>query len=226
MKLTIVIPVYNEEATISKLIEKVKNVKIEGITKEIIVIDDCSTDNTKNILKRITGIKLISHEKNMGKGAGIKSALKCMTGDIILTQDADLEYDPSDYPKLMEPFLKANACVVYGSRLLLDNPRNGLIFSQGGLLATRLTNWLYKTNLTDLPTGYKAYKREVLEKLILKENGFALEPEITIKLLKRNIKIIEVPISYNPRTVKEGKKIKIFDAFPYFWQILKQKWSD
>ena len=226
MKLTIVIPAYNEESTISKVIENVKNVKLQGITKEIIVVNDCSTDNTKLILKKIKGIELISHEKNMGKGAGIKSALRYMTGDILLTQDADLEYDPSDYPKLMEPFLKANAQVVYGSRLLLDNPRNGLIFSQGGLLATRLTNWLYKTNLTDLPTGYKAYRKEVLESLNLKENGFALEPEITIKLLKRKIKIVEVPISYKPRTVKEGKKINLFDAFPYFWQILKQKWSD
>lgn len=223
MKLSIIIPTFNEESTISTLIDKVNGVKLNGIKKEIIVVDDASTDSTSNILSKIKDIKLIKHFTNLGKGASIRSGLKQATGDIILIQDADLEYNPEEYPILLEPFLKQNAQVVYGSRRLQSNKSSTLIFSLGGLLATKLINLLYNSNLTDLPTGYKVFKKGVLESLNFKSNGFAFEPEITAKLLKKNIKIHEVPISYNPRTVKQGKKVKLSDAIPYFWPLIKER---
>ena len=222
MKLSIIIPAYNEELTIKDIINKVK---LNKIKKEIIVVDDCSEDSTSKILSKIKGIKLIKHSSNQGKGAAIKSGLKEATGDIILIQDADLEYNPDEYKKLLEPFLKQNAKVVYGSRRLQSNKSSAAIFSLGGLLATKLTNLLYNSNLTDLPTGYKVFKKELLESLNFKSNGFAFEPEITAKILKKNIKIHEVPISYNPRTIKQGKKVKLKDAIPYFWPIIKERFK-
>lgn len=224
MKLSIIIPAYNEASTIKGIIEKVNSVKL-NIKKEIIVVDDCSEDATSNILSKVKGIKLIKHFTNLGKGAAIRTGLKQATGDIILIQDADLEYNPNEYSRLLEPFIKQNAKVVYGSRRLQNNKSSTLVFSIGGLLATKLTNLLFKSNLTDLPTGYKVFRREVLESLNFKSNGFAFEPEITAKILKRNIKIHEVPISYKPRTVKQGKKVKLKDAIPYFWPIIKERFT-
>ncbi len=225
VKLTVIIPAYNEESTILELIKKVKSVKLKTIKKEIIVVDDCSKDSTLEILSKIKGIKLIKRPLNQGKGAAIRSGLKQATGDIVITQDADLEYNPEEYPRLLEPFIKNNAQVVYGSRRLQDNPQSARIFSTGGILATKLTNLLYRSNLTDLPTGYKVFRKEVLESLNFKGNGFNFEPEITAKILKRNIKIHEVPISYNPRTTKQGKKVKLSDAIPYFWPIIKEMFT-
>lgn len=225
MKISIIIPAYNEEATILALIKRVKAVKLKNIEKEIIVVDDYSADSTSKILKNVRGIKMIKHFTNLGKGAAIKSGLKQATGNIILIQDADLEYNPAEYSKLIEPFIKQNAKVVYGSRRLQSNKSSALIFSLGGLLATKLANILYRANLTDLPTGYKVFKKEVLESLNFKENGFSFEPEITAKILKRNIKIYEVPISYKPRTVKDGKKVKLTDAIPYFWPLIKERFT-
>lgn len=225
MKISIIIPAYNEEATILELIKRVKAVKLKNIEKEIIVVDDYSADSTSEILKNVSGIKMIKHFTNLGKGAAIKSGLKQATGNIILIQDADLEYNPEEYSKLIEPFIKQKAKVVYGSRRLQKNKSSAPIFSLGGLLATKLANVLYGSNLTDLPTGYKVFRKEVLESLNFKENGFAFEPEITAKILKRNIKIHEVPISYKPRTVKEGKKVKLTDAIPYFWPLIKERFT-
>jgi len=225
MKLSIIIPVFNEENTIEELIRRVFAVSLP-IEKEIIVVDDGSFDNTNKILKKLKKeINFISqeHPKNRGKGAAIKTGLKQATGEFILIQDADLEYDPKDYSNLIRPLLEGKAEVVYGSRMLGKNKKGYLTFYLGGRFLTFLTNLLYGLNITDESTGYKAFKSEVLKNVDLKCEGFEFCPEITAKIAKKGIKIYEVPISYNARYLKEGKKIKVKDGLKAVWTLIKYK---
>lgn len=233
MKLSIIIPVYNEEKTIDKLLNKVIEVKLpKNIDKEIIVVDDGSTDESKNFLKniKIKGVKKIFHEKNLGKGAAVKTGIKNSTGDLIIIQDADLEYDPSFYKLLIKPILKKEAQVVYGSRLI-DYPlkfwgKDKTVLPLH-LIANRfltlLTNLIYEGKLTDMETGYKLFTREVIKNISINSNKFDFEAEVTVKLLKKKVPIIEVPISIKPRTYKEGKKIGWFDGIMAIWTLIKYR---
>ncbi len=232
MKLSIIIPVYNEEKTIGEVITKVVGVKVPSITKEIIVVDDGSTDSSKFKIQnsKLKGIKKVFHEKNLGKGAAIRSGVKVATGDLIIIQDADLEYNPEDYNKLLEPILKKGAKVVYGTRLtsypLIVWGKNKTVLPTH-LIANRfltfLTNLLYGSNLTDMETCYKIFTREIFRKISIKSNRFNFEPEITAKILKLGVFIVEVPIIVKPRTYKEGKKINWLDGLIAIWTLVKYK---
>lgn len=231
IKLSVIIPVYNEERTISDVINEVKKVKIKGIAKEMIVVDDSSTDNTKSILKKIKdkSIKIFYHKKNMGKGAAIKTGLKNSTGDIILIQDADLEYNPDEYEKLLKPIIEDKAKVVYGSRL--DSIRKNIksmykLHYIGNLFLTLITNLLYGAKITDMETGYKVFRREVIKDINLKANRFDFEPEITVKILKKGYKIYELPIGFNARKFHEGKKITWVDGVKAVYCLIKYRFFD
>jgi len=223
-KLSIIVPVYNEESTILELIERVKKVDIV-LDKEIIVVDDGSSDGTSNLLKKIKGIKVIFAEKNIGKGAAIRKGLRKVTGDIVIIQDADLEYDVRDYNRLIEPIIKRKAEVVYGSRNLnKDNKKHsGFFYYMGGIFLSWLTNLLYGTNITDEATGYKVFKTSIIKSIDLKCNKFEFCPEITAKVAKRGIKIFEVPIRYEPRSKKDGKKIKWRDGMQAIFTLIKYR---
>ncbi len=233
-KLSIIIPAYNEEVTIGELIKKVKSVKLrKDIKKEIIVIDDCSTDHTAEILKKIDSIKVLSNVNNLGKGASVLRGLKNSTGEIIIIQDADLEYNPSDYGKLIQPIIAGESSVVYGSRLknyplrLTGKKKTPLITHYlGNKLLTHITNLLYSNGVTDMETCYKVFKREVLDGIVIRSARFEFEPEITAKILKKGYKIIEVPIRVNPRGYDEGKKISWKDGFIALWTLLKYRFVD
>ena len=227
MKLSIIIPVYNEKDTVKELISLVKGVKLKDIEKEIIVINDFSSDGSLEILKEIKGIKLISHKKNYGKGKSIKTGLSASTGDIIIIQDADLEYSPQDYPSLIKPLLSGKIKVVYGSRLLKKGNKAGkLIFYMGGVFVTKVTNFLYNSNLTDEPTCYKVFSKDLKPLLISAEgNRFEWEPEITAKILRKKYEIFEVPISYNPRTKENGKKIGFKDGIQTIFVLFKWRFK-
>ena len=210
MKVSIVIPCYNEEETVRIIVNKVKDL-VFPIEKEIIVIDDGSTDRSFKNIKDIKGIKIIRHGKNIGKGAAIKTGLVFSTGDIFIIQDADLELNPSEIINIINPIIKGESEVVYGSRNI-NKIKEGrqLSFYWGGLLVTWMTNILYGTKLTDAPCGYKAFKIQILRDIEIKGKGFEFEPEITAKISKKGIKIQEVPVSYVPR--REGKKINWRDG--------------
>jgi len=222
MKLTIIIPVYNEANTISTIVKRVMDV---NYNKEIIIVDDASTDGTKDILYdfvKQTEVKVLYHKTNRGKGAAIQTATKEISGKIIIIQDADLEYDPADYPKLLQPILDGKADVVYGSRFL-GGPHRVLLFWHyfGNTLLTLLSNIMTNLNLTDMETGYKAFKSSVIQNITLTSNRFGFEPEITAKIAHGNYKIYEVPISYSGRDYSEGKKIGWKDGIAAFYFILK-----
>ena len=225
MTLSIIIPVYNEKNTIQTIIEKV--IRFKELEKEVIVVDDCSTDGTSEILqllsKKYSEIRYLKNEKNLGKGAAIRKALEIITKDIVIIQDADLEYDPKDYSKLLEPILEKNAEVVYGSRFLGGGPVRVHLFWNflANKILTLVTNILVNMNFTDMETGYKLFKSEVIKSINLKENSFGIEPEITIKLAKKKYIFFEVPISYYGRGYDEGKKIKTLDAFKALYCLLK-----
>ncbi|WP_423792568.1 glycosyltransferase family 2 protein [Methanocaldococcus indicus] len=229
-KVSIVIPAYNEEKTIEKILKKILDVKLP-LEKEIIIVNDGSTDKTKDIVEEFIkkhpneNIKLINKE-NGGKGSALKVGIKHSTGDIIIIQDADLEYDPNDYPKLIKPILEGKTKVVYGSRLRKRNKFSHISFLLGGLLITTLTNLLYFTFLTDEPTCYKVFHKDLKDILINAEgNKFDWEPEVTAKILRKGYKIYEVPINYYPRTKKEGKKIRWKDGLEAVYTLIKWRFK-
>lgn len=225
MKLSIVIPVYNEKETIEEIIGRVEAVDV-GMEKEIIVVDDGSSDGTQDILYRLASpkLKIISQSKNMGKGAALHEGFMKAEGDIILIQDADLEYDPKEYPRLLEPILDGRADVVYGSRFL-GGPHRVLFFWHyvGNKLLTTFSNMVSNLNLTDMETCYKVFRKEVLRKIKLKSKRFGFEPEITVKLAKLKCRIYEVPISYSGRDYSEGKKISWKDGLAAIFHIIRYK---
>lgn len=208
MKLSVVMPVYNEKATLRAVYGQVEAVAVD---KEIILVDDCSTDGTREIVMELgrRGATVVLHDRNMGKGAALRSGFRHVTGDVVLIQDADLEYDPGQYPLLIEPILNGEADVVYGSRFLSGERRSGMSFGNrvGNRILTFLSNMLTKLELTDVETCYKVFSRDVLERITIEENRFGCEPEITAKLAKLGVVIREVGISYCGRTYAEGKKI-------------------
>lgn len=223
MKLSVVIPVYNECATISEIIRRVRSV---DIPKEIIIVDDGSTDGTREKLKEIESageLQIFYHEKNLGKGSAIRTALQHVTGDIVVIQDADLEYNPQEYPKLLKPILDGRADVVYGSRFLGSEEHRVLFFWHyaGNKFLTLLSNMFTNLNLTDMETGYKMFRADVLRRITIEENRFGFEPEITAKVARLKCRIYEVGISYSGRDYSEGKKIGWKDGLHALWCIAK-----
>ncbi len=228
MKLSIIVPVYNERNTVREILRRVKAVDLGDVEKEIIVVDDGSTDGTSDILKfeEDSSTRVISHSQNFGKGAAVRSALPYVTGDYILIQDADLEYDPDDYAALLKPVLKGKAEVVYGSRFTGEH-RNMLFWHMvGNKFLSLVTNILYDSTLSDMETCYKLISKKVIDGITLKCNRFDFEPEITAKILKKGIRIYEVPISYAGREYNEGKKIKWVDGFIALWTLIKYRFVD
>jgi glycosyltransferase involved in cell wall biosynthesis len=225
MKLSIIIPVYNEKHTIEEVINRVRKTDV-GMEKEIVIVDDGSKDGTQDILNNLNfpDTKTFFHAKNQGKGAALHTGFSNAQGDIILIQDADLEYDPAEYPTLLKPILDGRADVVYGSRFL-GGPHRVLFFWHyvGNKLLTTLSNMLSNLNLSDMETCYKVIKKEVLDRITLKSKKFGFEPEITIKLAKLKVKIYEVPISYSGRDYSEGKKIGWRDGIAAIYHILRFK---
>ncbi|MGH9341198.1 MAG: glycosyltransferase family 2 protein [Acidobacteriota bacterium] len=232
MKVSIVVPVYNEEQCVPQLLKRVLDARIDqlGVEKEIVVVDDCSSDGTPAVLEEFEGggrIRSIRHDKNRGKGAALRTGFKAATGEIILVQDADLEYNPEEYPKLLEPIIDRKADVVFGSRFAGGEPHRVLYFWHyiANRLLTLLSNMLTDLNLTDLETGYKVFRADVLRQIELKEDRFGFEPEITAKVARlakcNGIRIYEVGISYSGRTYAEGKKISWRDGISALRCIIK-----
>lgn len=231
MKLSIVIPVFNEVATIAHVVDMVQAVDV-GMEKEILLVDDCSTDGTRDVLRKTgwaqPGLKVLEHAVNRGKGAALRTGFGAATGDIVLVQDADLEYDPREYPRLLAPILDGHADVVFGSRFLGGGPHRVVYFWHylGNKLLTTLSNMTTNLNLTDMEVCYKVFKRELIQSIPLKENRFGFEAEITAKVARRKLKIYEVPISYYGRDYSEGKKIGWQDGFSAIRCIARYAFTD
>lgn len=229
MKISIVIPVYNEKDTLKLLLEKVEQANFSGLEKEIIMVDDCSTDGTTEILKELSAnYKVLFHEKNQGKGAAIRTAIKEATGDFVCIQDADLEYLPDDYDKLLPLLINNEADVVYGSRFKnKENLKNFILKNKiANKFLTLLTNVLYGAEITDMETCYKAFKREFIQGITIKSNRFDFEPEITAKIMKKKARLKEVPISYVGRGHDEGKKINWKDGIHAILTLIKFRFID
>lgn len=246
MKLSIIIPVFNEEKTILEVLRRVSSLEIPGVKKEIIIVDDASTDSSKFKVSsfskasadrqssKLEGIKLFSHKENMGKGAAVRMGIKNATGDYIIIQDADLEYDPKYIPLLLNPILQKKATVVYGTRLKrLPNLRKDertiqfLLHYIGNKFLSLMVSILYGQWITDMETCYKLFPKKAVDGMVLNSKRFDFEPEITAKLLKRGYRILEVPISTNPRGYKEGKKLNTFkDGTIALWTLIKYRFFD
>jgi len=227
MILSVIIPAYNEKNTINEILIRVQTM---DMVDEIVVVDDGSIDGTREILEEMDGvgpIRVVYHEKNLGKGAAVVTGIKNSEGDVILIQDADLEYDPRDYPELLKPIEEQNADVVYGSRFL-GGPRRPAMFWHmvANKMLTLMTNILYDNILTDMETGYKVFRRDVVRDMTIHARRFDFEPEFTAKIMKRKVRIFEVPICFNPRDYDEGKKIKLKDAVEAVWTLIKYRFVD
>ncbi len=226
MKLSIVIPVFNERTTLPAVLENVARVSLE---KEILIVDDGSTDGTREYLQGLAptpeeGIRIFFHDRNRGKGAALRTGFAEAAGDIVIIQDADLEYDPQDYPALLQPILDGRADVVYGSRFL-GGPHRVLFFWHyvGNKLLTLISNMLTNLNLSDMETCYKVFRSDVLRDLTFSSDGFAIEAEMTVKIAKAGFRIYETPITYSGRDYTEGKKITWKDAFPTLWALIRHR---
>lgn len=228
-KISILIPVYNEVKTIEDVLTKIEETNFCNLEKEIILIDDASTDGSSDILKTLeTKYKILYHSENMGKGAALRTGLEDATGDIIIIQDADLEYDPNDYEPLIKLIIEDKADVVYGSRLSGGKPSRSFMFTHllGNKFLTLMTNILYNTTITDMETCYKAFKASFIKDIEIKSNRFDFEPEITAKILKKHARLYELPISYYGREYQEGKKITWKDGFLALKALIKFRFID
>lgn len=246
MKLSIIMPVYNERATLEEIVKRVRAVDLtlnpDGVNplmsgplqleREIVIVDDGSTDGTREILDQwraeaSSDLRVIYHERNGGKGAALRTGFQAASGDVMIIQDADLEYDPRDYLKLLEPLLEGRSPVIYGSRFM-GGPRSAMSLSHtlGNQLLTIFTNVLFGTSLSDMETCYKCFRRDVIQDMPLRSRRFEIEPELTAKILKRGYPIFEVPISYNGRAFHEGKKINWHDGFSALWTLTKYRFVD
>jgi glycosyltransferase involved in cell wall biosynthesis len=223
-KLSVIVPVFNERNTVVEVVRRMRAVELpDGIEREIIIVDDGSNDGTRDVLRQLgdSTVRIAMHEGNRGKGAAVRTGLALATGDYVLIQDADLEYDPDDWPRLIAPVMRGRARVVYGSRF--TGERRNMLFLHwvGNRVLSLVTNVLYNTTLSDMETGYKLVDRALLVELDLRCDRFDIEPEITAKVLRRKIRIYEVPISYMGREVDEGKKITWRDGFAALWTLVK-----
>lgn len=221
--LSVIVPVYNEERTISTLLASVRDVPIR---KEIIVVDDFSTDGTREILRQeveADDTRVFLHGQNLGKGGAVRTGLEHVSGDIVLIQDADLEYDPRDYPALLRPILEGRSKVVYGSRFLGEHKAMYFWHSLGNKFLTLVTNVMFDTTLTDMETCYKVFTRDIADSLNIKQMRWGIDPEITAKILRQGVRIYEVPISYTGREFWEGKKISWKDGFVILWTLLRYR---
>ncbi len=227
MKLSVIIPVFNESKTIEEIIRRVQ---ATGLADEIVAIDDGSTDGSRDILASINSdgqLRVLHHEHNQGKGKAVRTGIENATGDLMIIQDADLEYDPREYANLLRPIQEGIADVVYGSRFLGAGRRPVLFWNMvANKILTLVTNILYNNILTDMETGYKLFRRQVVQNMTLRAHGFDFEPEFTAKILKSKARIYEVPITFNPRDYSEGKKIKMRDAFIAMWTLVKYRFVD
>lgn len=231
-KLSIIVPAYNEHEYIRELLKRVRAVPLPGLKKEIIIVDDCSTDGTRDVLEaeKIDGQRVLFHDVNRGKGAAIRTGLAAATGDIILIQDADLEYDPGDYPSLLKPILDDDADVVYGSRFSGGGGARRVLYywhSVGNIMLTTMSNMLSGLNMSDMETCYKVFRAEVIKSAHLRSERFGFEPEITMKIARgKHWRVYEVPISYRGRTYEQGKKIGLKDAFAAVYVMMRARFID
>jgi glycosyltransferase involved in cell wall biosynthesis len=226
-KLSVIVPVYDERNTVVEIVRRMHAVDLP-VDLEIVIVDDGSTDGTRDVLRQLADstVRVLMHEQNQGKGAAIRTGLGKVTGDLVLIQDADLEYDPEDWPKLLAPVLRGKAQVVYGSRF--TGERRNMLFLHwiGNRFLSFTTNLLYNTTLSDMETCYKLFDRQVIEGISIKASRFEFEPEITAKILRRGIRIYEVPISYTGREFEEGKKITWRDGLIALWTLVKYRFTD
>lgn len=226
MRLTVIIPVYNEIQTIREILQRVQ---ASGFAQEILVVDDGSTDGSRDVLRQMDGqegIRVVFHERNQGKGAAVVTGIRQAGGDVLLIQDADLEYTPDDYPLLLRPLEEGRADVVYGSRFLDGKVTAYPLQALANRMLTWMTNLLYGDALTDMETGYKVFRSQVAQGMVIRARGFEFEPEFTAKLLKRKVRICEVPIHFAPRDYRSGKKIGLHDAFVAVWTLVKYRFVE